>query len=1013
MSNMQTLVLQSTDSSDNTPCISGCMYRIVQTTSLDGKNLLKLIPLSNIPGHYIPAVPLPVTVPVSVSVPISVPVSTGSMPSKVNVSTLIHVATQPKTTACSAPTACIPVLQQTNTGRFVITALEGSASHSMMPPVNPSHENIFTAPAVASLQCPSLTAVALPGLPRQGTEVSPSLATDQAAYNLTTVALQGPAVQKTQASSTLTMGQKAYNLRTVTLSPAVPVQRAQASPTLAPEQMAYNLTAVTLSGSAAQKTQASPTLPMDQQAYNLTTVTLPGIPVQKAQASPTSAMEPKTYMLLKSPVLPFGHHLQIPANAEVKSVPASSLPLAIQQKILATAASNLASLPESTTPSPTVIYVCPVKTVKTMQKRLPNILPKNIVQLATALTSGDSPVPGTAALTAVASATALSNGEQAQLQDSPMKWVVQKNPQSFPRCLIPVKSSNNLASKILKSLADQQHAESDTTNLIPSPSTVTTEMGPDVFSPFKENALVMYNGKVYLVVQKNSGVHSPCPESVSASVTHTEKESTSSADLSQNLLTKIKEEPEDPSLEPVEQNENQFLSRSADACRMADSVQNASDQHKAQGIPGILHEHTEQICGTTREETDEQLLKKAGIRTNLRICLTRISPKELEQWERSNSPAGSESRESSHHPTEKMDNLETDAISKETQVNLMLPVVKKEEPIEAEYYAYHTKEIEIKLESKSAEKRKLESINCSVTVKKQRLKRSISNWETEHAYSCLPVCNTEAPTNGAEATSHIDSHCGQEAFTSSPEPGSPPEDCSMKECSPMMTPDTGTDTVHNPSAVSTIPVPEPSTSSPSMGHSPIAEISATCGYSPLPELGMDEATRDEKIKRLKEILKEKEAVLEAIRKKMIKAKAAVKRKAECNKCPSTNKKQRFKKWILNRESEHAYSCLPGDNTDGTAHTSPRCGDEPFKTSSVPGDRTVTPSSHLMSRSTVTESEPGTSSVSKEYLATAEILPSSSLDKTTRDEKIRRLKEILKEKEAALETIRSRKVSAPL
>ncbi|XP_067863315.1 ligand-dependent nuclear receptor-interacting factor 1-like isoform X2 [Heptranchias perlo] len=1056
MSNMKPLVLQSADSSGGAQCISGCMYRIVQTTSLDGKNLLKLIPLPNIPGHYIPAVPLPV--------------STGSAPSKVNVSTVIRVATQPKTTTCSTPTAYLPVLQQTNTGSFLITSLEGSASHSGMSPVNPSCENIFAVPAVASLQCPSLTPVTLPGLPMQKTQESPilatdqkgynlrrvtvpgvpvqsnqtppALATDQMAYNLTTVTLPGPAVQKTQASPTLATDQMSYNLATVTLPslpvqktqespilatdqkvynlrrvtvPGVPVQSNQTPPALATDQMAYNLTTVTLPGPAVQKTQASPTLPMDQKAYNLTTVTLPGLPVQSTQAPPTLATNQKTFMLVKSPVLPSGHHLQIPANAEVKSVPASSLPLAIQQKILATAASNLANSAESTKPSPTVIYVCPVNTVKTTPKRLPNIRPKNIVQLPTALAVGDSPVQGAAAPAAVVSSAAVSNAEQSQSQDSVMKWVVQKNPQSLAHCLIPVKSSNNLASKILKSLADQQHAESGTTNLIPLASTAPSEKGANVFSAFKENALVMYNGKVYLVVQKNSGLPSPCPESVPASGSLTEKENALSAVLSRtDLITKIKEEPEDPDSEPFEQKENQFLSRPADTCRMAFGVQNPYDQHRAQDVPGTVREHTETICGTAREETDEQLLKKAGIHTDLRICLTRISAKQLEQWEKSNSTASSESLETPTYLTEKTDNLQTDAINKETQVNLILPVVKKEEPIETEYYAYHTKEIEIKLEPKSAVKRKPESNKCSVTVKKQRIKRFISNWESEHAYSCHPEYNMEAPSHGTEAASLVDSHCGQETFTSSTEPSSVPQESMIMESSPTMTVSTGTVSAHSPSAVSTVPVP--STSSPSMGHSPTAEISETCSYSPLPPSSVDETTRDEKIRRLKEILKEKEAALEAIRRKMIKSKSAVKKKTESNKCPLIIKKQRFKRWILNRESEHAYSCLPGHNADGTAQVSLPCELETFtsslSTSSVSGDRRIMESSHMMTRSTVTESVPSTSAVSGTHFPTVEILPPLSVDKGMREEKIRRLKEILKEKEAALETIRRRKISTP-
>ncbi|XP_038675449.1 ligand-dependent nuclear receptor-interacting factor 1 isoform X2 [Scyliorhinus canicula] len=942
MNDRPPLVLHDADSSGTIQCNSGCMYRIVQTTSLDGKNLLKLIPLSSIPGQYIP---------------VSVPLSTGSTSSKVNVSTVFQVATPSKTTACSAPTACFPVLQHSNTARFLITSFEGSTSQSVTSPVNPSQDNIFTAPAVASLQCPSLTTVTLPGLPVQRSQTTPSLNTEQKSYNLGTVALHDPTVQKTQPS-TLPADQNSYNLRTVTL-PGAPVQRAQASPTLAPDQMAYNLTAVTLAGPAGQN----------------------------AQASCISATDQNTCMLLKSPVLPAGHHLQIPANAEVKSVPASSLPLAIQQKILSTAASSLTNTTEFTKSSPTVIYVCPVNTVKTVQKRLPNIRPKSILNLSTTLITGDASFPNPTAPATFAYGGVVSN-EQILSTDSPMKWVVQKNPQTLAHCLIPVKSSNNLASKILKSLADQQHTESSNTNPAPSPLTTPAQTAADLFSPFKENALVMYNGKVYLVVQKNGGLPSPCPKSVPASMNHAEKENAGIAILRQtDLLTNIKEEPEDP--QPVEQ-KKQFLSQPTDYCRTAVSVQSIHDQHRAQDIPGTLHEHSKWICGTARDETDEQLLKKAGIHANLRICLTRISQKQLEQWEKSNSPTTSDPLELPSCLSRKMDNAKTEAVSKEMQMNLVLPAIKREEPTETEYFAYHSKNIEIKLEPKSPVKRKAERIHCPVSEKKQCLKRLIPNWESEHAYSCLPVYNAEAPSHNTEATSCLDSHCGQEVFTSSAQAISVLEDNMIMESFPMTTFSTGTDSVPNPSTDSTNPVSEPSTSTPSMECSPTTEISAACSYSSLPSSSIDETTRDEKIKRLKAILKEKEVALEAIRKKMIKTKAAEKSKARKSKCPSTSKKQRCKKWVLNRESEHAYSCLPGQETGGEAHMATRSGHDRLSGSKPVHTR---------------QTEPCT----RENFPLVQTLPPG--DKTPRDEKIKLLKEILKEKEAALESIRRKKISA--
>ncbi|XP_051890392.1 ligand-dependent nuclear receptor-interacting factor 1-like isoform X2 [Pristis pectinata] len=964
MNNVHPLLLQNTDGSGNSQCTSGCLYRIVQTTGLDGKNLLKLIPLSNNTIHYIPAVPLSI--------------STGSTSTKIS---MIPVAT----TDCSGQT-CLPILQHTNTGRFLITSVEAPTSNSKVPPANSSQEKIPAAPTVAPLQCPGLTAVTLSGLPIQ-TKAAATSAVDKGSRSLKTATVQSSAVQKTQPPPTLPLEQQIYKVALSNLA----LQNTQPPPTLAQDQMAYKVTTVSVHGTPVQKTQASSTLPKDAQSQKPTTVPSPGVSVQKPQASPASTVDHKTYMFLKSPILPSGHHLQIPANAEVKSVPASLLPLAIQQKILATAAANLAGLSQSSKSPPTVIYVCPVNTVKTIQKRLPSIRPKNIVEVPTVVISGDSPVPSSAP---PARSAAVSNSEQSTPQDTSLNSAMQNKQQFSPRCLIPVKSSNNLASKILKNLADQQHAKGELISLIPPTSVSQKETNVDLFPTLKENALVMYNGKVYLVIQKNNESSSPGPETDFLKVKHIEKESTLSSDLPQTKLQiKIKEEPEDPDFEPVHQQEKQLESWPTEKC----DVQNPSNMYRAQGRP-IKSELMEPACGTVGEETDEQLLKKAGIHSDLRICLTRISPKLLEQWEKSKSPAISESVESSAPQTKKADDLSTDAISRETQVNLMLPV-KKEEPIDAGYYAYHTKEIKIKLEPQSPVKRKPESVDYSVPVKKQCLERVISNWESEHAYSCLSVNSTETPTPNTDEPSHINSHSEQEALASITEPSSVPEEHLIMESSPTVMFNTGTNNARCLHMAPSI-VPAPSISSLSIGHSSATEISTAQPYTPPLPLSVDETTRDEKIRRLKEILKEKEAALEAIRKKMIEAKPSTNRKRK------QEKKQRIKRAVINRESEHAYSCLPGENAGGTA-CSERTLTGSLTTRSGPN---VTESSNAVSpRSAAANKVLDISAVSEGHLPT--IPPPSSVDKTTRDEKIRRLKEILKEKEAALETIRKNKVSA--
>ncbi|XP_072910139.1 uncharacterized protein [Hemitrygon akajei] len=946
MNNVQPILLQSTDTSGNSQCTSGCIYKIVQSTALDGKNILKLIPVSNSTIRYIPTVPLPI--------------ATGSASTKLN---MISVAT----TNCNVQT-CLSILPPTSGGGLLITSVDAPVGISNVPPVNCSPAKIPTAANVAPLQCP-LTTVTFSGKPVQ-TLPTATPYPDKELRSIKTAMVKSLAIQKSQPPPALPLEQPLY--KDALSSPSV--KNAQASVTLAQDKMSCKVTTVGMQ--AAAPTQASLTLPKDVQSDKHSCPL-----AQKSQAPPLSP-DHKTYMFLKSPILPSGHHLLIPAHAEVKSIPASLLPLAIQQKILPTAASNRVGGQQSSNSSPIVIYVCPVRTVKTVQKHPPSNRPKNIVEVPTVVINRAGPGPSIALPSG--SAATFNAGQLASL-----KSAMQNNQQFLPRCLIPVKSSNNLASKILKNLADHKYVEEKLLDLITPVGVSHKDTQEDLFSPAKENALVMYNSKVYLVIQKGNDSSSPDPETLSASESPGEKESTLSPNLPQtNSQVKIKEEPEDPGFKSVQLEEKQLEGSSMKVC----SVQNPSNVHKTQCVP-VKCKCTEPASTTVEEEMDKQLQKNAGICLDLRVCLTRISPEEIERWVRTDSPAISESLQSSREQSKKVD----DATSDESQVNLMLPI-KKEEPIEPTYCARHSREIEIKREPQSPVKRKMENVDNSTEVKKQCVKSLSSNWESEHAYSSLPKNCTEMPTPIKDEPSQTDSHCEQEALTSTTEPHSVPEKPSEVESSPTAT--VNARGLHVAASV----VPAPSISPPS-GHSCAAEISRAYPYTPLP-LSVDETIRDEKIKRLKEILKEKEAALEAIRKKMIEAKSSAKNKRKCEKNQRLIEKLRDEKADLDRRSELTNSCLPGRNTEGTTYGSPPSSEQilagsPSTSSGSPSNETT--------RCAAADEVPGISTVTKSHSPT--IPPPSRVNKTSRDEKIRRLKEILKEKEAALETIRKKKLSA--
>uniref|UniRef100_A0A8C4VDI5 Ligand dependent nuclear receptor interacting factor 1 n=2 Tax=Falco tinnunculus TaxID=100819 RepID=A0A8C4VDI5_FALTI len=353
-----------------TQFIAGCMYRVVQTTGPDGKNLLKLLPISKSSGSFVPVV------------------QSSAMPnnSKASISSPVHLTFKTQLANTTAPSSVkIPVFQSPNSGNIFLTR-KSDKTKSV----------------------------------RAGSEKESSVPKSAANIQSSCVSADRLSLQNIAVTSSSNQSNTAYML--------------------------------------------------------VNTKTLP--------------------VSMKSPILPSGHHLQIPADAEVKYVPASFLPPAIQQKILAAAATNVSGGADSKK-MPTVIYVSPVNTVKTVfPKCLQAICSKPATEVSktlimTATQTGNSCSPE----------TVTSDGQQCQ--QTPMKWIVQETPQSSTPCLIPVKSSNNMASKILKTLSDMKNVEVNSANILPLSSS-----GPGgsqtKITPFKDNALVMYNGKVYLLTKRAS-----------------------------------------------------------------------------------------------------------------------------------------------------------------------------------------------------------------------------------------------------------------------------------------------------------------------------------------------------------------------------------------------------------------------------------------------------------------------------------------------------------------------------
>ncbi|XP_064327920.1 ligand-dependent nuclear receptor-interacting factor 1 isoform X1 [Phalacrocorax carbo] len=351
--------------------IAGCMYRVVQTTGPDGKNLLKLIPISRPSGSFVPIV------------------QSSAMPnnnSKASISSPVHLTFKTQLASATASSSVkIPVFQSPDPGKIILTRTLDT------------QESVRTGSEKESL------------IPKSAANIQSSC-----------VSADRLSLQNIAVTSSSNQSNTAYML-----------------------------------------------------------VNTKGLPVAT-----------------KPSVLPSGHHIQIPADAEVKSVPASFLPPAIQQKILAAAATNVSGGADSTK-MPTVIYVSPVNTVRTViPKCLQAICSKPATEVSKTLIMTTTQTGNSSSLETVTS-------DAQQCQQTPMKWIVQESPQSSVPCLIPVKSSNNVASKILKTLSDTKNVEVNSANILPlcssSPGGSQTKM-----THIKDNALVMYNGKVYLLTKRGS-----------------------------------------------------------------------------------------------------------------------------------------------------------------------------------------------------------------------------------------------------------------------------------------------------------------------------------------------------------------------------------------------------------------------------------------------------------------------------------------------------------------------------
>lgn len=203
-----------------------------------------------------------------------------------------------------------------------------------------------------------------------------------------------------------------------------------------------------------------------------------------AALAPNCGKSVRLPVTVKSPALPRGHCLQIPSNAQVRTVPASDLPPGIKKQIFTSSANS-----SSSSGLPSVVYVSPVTTIN--QNTTP---PSNSAPEIHSKTSNmTSPSSGGSKL------HLKLIPKVSQRPNSPIKWVIEEEDRAST---LDVLVSPSVTSEILRAVKEREvankHCEITTKDMPVSPSSLGKS------EKRHENALVMCNGKVFFVAKKCS-----------------------------------------------------------------------------------------------------------------------------------------------------------------------------------------------------------------------------------------------------------------------------------------------------------------------------------------------------------------------------------------------------------------------------------------------------------------------------------------------------------------------------
>ncbi|XP_035176654.1 ligand-dependent nuclear receptor-interacting factor 1-like isoform X3 [Oxyura jamaicensis] len=180
------------------------------------------------------------------------------------------------------------------------------------------------------------------------------------------------------------------------------------------------------------------------------------------------------------------YDLEIPPEAKVLSISLSSFPPMIQQ-LMSDRTKNDPEVREATE-IPTVTYIWPVIKMEEASKPFWDNFPKSLIPTSTNLAR---PCSSCDKVTKDARSSQITPVKQFAREE-----LVSKTARSYP---LIVKSSNSFVSGILRSLTDTKYK--DYKNILPLTSISPTDEKMKI-PVFKENAVMIRNGKVYLLYIK-------------------------------------------------------------------------------------------------------------------------------------------------------------------------------------------------------------------------------------------------------------------------------------------------------------------------------------------------------------------------------------------------------------------------------------------------------------------------------------------------------------------------------